>query len=345
MDGSGLFSQNSSLIALIYLLTHNVHGPHDDKFYKFLSGLQDEYDALQRSGYAGEGFFSKGPRPSKRRRTSRVLGSGGRLGEQSIRKGRLPCSWLQKQLKEGHATKSRVALKLARREAEKAAREGIENKVIHLTLDDDSDSDVIIVEDVPRPIAGPSSSSASKRQVGAAPNSGSSSKLKATPVRNDSMSNQRPRASSPPARSNSEWACQICTLLNQPFALQCDACETKRPQERLLFRPNILVERNSELAVSVYAISIPKINARTVILTYPTCSAMPPSIALQPSGTGAVRTHIRDHIPSNSWILRSTSRTEISSFHMQDVSILRLIVSVQEIYFDEYTGGFGTDWV
>ena len=43
-------------------MTHNVHGPHDEKFYKFLSGLEDEYDALQRSGYSGEGFFSKGHR-------------------------------------------------------------------------------------------------------------------------------------------------------------------------------------------------------------------------------------------------------------------------------------------
>lgn len=78
-----------------------MHGPHDDQFYKYLSGLQDEYDALQRSGYAGEGFFSEGKRlgtntshnvpphiarqkaleaAEKRMKTSRVLGSGGKLG-------------------------------------------------------------------------------------------------------------------------------------------------------------------------------------------------------------------------------------------------------------------------
>lgn len=88
-------------------LTHNVHGPHDEKFYKFLSGLQDEYDALQRSGYAGEGFFTRGQRlgesvshdlpphlarakaleaAEKRRKTSSILGgAGGRqLGGRSI---------------------------------------------------------------------------------------------------------------------------------------------------------------------------------------------------------------------------------------------------------------------
>lgn len=78
-----------------------MHGPHDEKFYKFLSGLQEEYDALQRSGYAGEGFFSKGQRvgtgvshdlpphlarakaleaAEKRRKTGLLIGNGGRLG-------------------------------------------------------------------------------------------------------------------------------------------------------------------------------------------------------------------------------------------------------------------------
>ena len=82
-------------------LTHNVHGPHDDKFYKFLSGLEEEYDALRRSGYAGEGFHSEGRRlgvsvshdlplhqarqkaaaaAEKRKQVSVVLSGGGRLG-------------------------------------------------------------------------------------------------------------------------------------------------------------------------------------------------------------------------------------------------------------------------
>ena len=91
-------------------LTHNVHGSHDDEFYKYLSGLQDEYDALQRSGYAGEGFFSEGKRlgtnishnlpphmarrkaleaAEKRRQTS-LLGTGGRLGGENRNPGLSP---------------------------------------------------------------------------------------------------------------------------------------------------------------------------------------------------------------------------------------------------------------
>lgn len=85
-------------LTLLFQLTHNVYGPHDEKFYKFLAGLQDEYDALQRSGYAGEGFFTAGKKlggshnlpqyqgrakavdaADKRRKTSQGLAdSGGR---------------------------------------------------------------------------------------------------------------------------------------------------------------------------------------------------------------------------------------------------------------------------
>lgn len=43
-------------------MTHNVHGPHDENFYKYLASLEDELDALKRSGYAGEGFHSRGQR-------------------------------------------------------------------------------------------------------------------------------------------------------------------------------------------------------------------------------------------------------------------------------------------
>jgi len=84
-------------------LTHNVHGPHDEKFYKYLAGLEEEYDTLRRTGYAGEGFFSVGRRlgtnvshdlpphlarlraleaAEKRRKMSNVMSGGGRLGGQ-----------------------------------------------------------------------------------------------------------------------------------------------------------------------------------------------------------------------------------------------------------------------
>lgn len=89
-----------------------MRGPHDEQFYKILAGLEDEYEALQRSGYSGEGFFSKGHRigtnvshdlplhlakskaleaAEKRRRVAGMLGSGGRVGGSSaVRQGMTP---------------------------------------------------------------------------------------------------------------------------------------------------------------------------------------------------------------------------------------------------------------
>ncbi|KAK0505764.1 WLM domain-containing protein [Armillaria luteobubalina] len=225
---------------MLHELTHNIHGPHDDQFYKFLSGLQDEYEQLVRTGYAGEGFFSKGHRlggdvshnvpqymsrakaleaAEKRRQASQVLGGGGRrVGTSSsgMRSG--------KSLRElaalaaeqrAHDEKACGLGTRAELEAEKAAKESV---VIDLTGDDYDkgwDPAVIIVSDSRE--AGPS-----ERPI---------------PTRN------RPSSSSPRESSSSvvhrstgftksdQWSCAVCTLLNAPMALQCDACLTPRPSD------------------------------------------------------------------------------------------------------------------
>ncbi|KAH6917106.1 WLM domain-containing protein [Coprinopsis sp. MPI-PUGE-AT-0042] len=56
------FEMEDIIGTLLHELAHNVHGPHDERFYKFLNELQEEYYALQRTGYAGEGFHSSGYR-------------------------------------------------------------------------------------------------------------------------------------------------------------------------------------------------------------------------------------------------------------------------------------------
>ncbi|KAF4611976.1 hypothetical protein D9613_004122 [Agrocybe pediades] len=193
---------------MLHELTHNVHGPHDDKFYKYLSGLQEEYDALQRSGYAGEGFFSEGKRlgtnvshnvpppiarlkaleaAEKRKSTSRVLGSGGRLGGLGRTAGLSPRELAARAAEQRiRDEKSCASGTDALREADKAAKasNSVKTTVIDLTLDDDtpandhgsgSDSDVVIVEDlhpvkVKNPAAGTSKvASSSKIKAGKAP--------------------------------------------------------------------------------------------------------------------------------------------------------------------------------
>jgi hypothetical protein len=59
-----------TLVGLVLLmerpqLTHNVHGPHDAKFYAYLADLEQEYETLRRSGWDGEGFLSNGTRLGK----------------------------------------------------------------------------------------------------------------------------------------------------------------------------------------------------------------------------------------------------------------------------------------
>lgn len=47
---------------MLHELTHNLHGPHDERFYSFLNKLEDEYDALVADGWRGSGFYAPGER-------------------------------------------------------------------------------------------------------------------------------------------------------------------------------------------------------------------------------------------------------------------------------------------
>ena len=53
---------------MLHELTHNVHGPHDAKFYKLLDELQDECEAFMAKGIegTGEGFDARGHKSSDR---------------------------------------------------------------------------------------------------------------------------------------------------------------------------------------------------------------------------------------------------------------------------------------
>ncbi|KAL2916069.1 hypothetical protein HK105_204493 [Polyrhizophydium stewartii] len=40
---------------MLHELTHNIHGPHDSAFYKYLDGLFDEYDRDRDAGFRPDG--------------------------------------------------------------------------------------------------------------------------------------------------------------------------------------------------------------------------------------------------------------------------------------------------
>jgi DNA-dependent metalloprotease WSS1 len=126
---------------------------------------------------------------------------------------------------------------VAQREAEKAAKQ---SNVIDLTLDDndmydfDSDSDVVIVEDTHRKppgssaIVGPSSVPQSRSNPSGRSNA---NKPHINYHTNTSSKNPIQKTSSLPQAELVEWSCQACTLLNPYTALQCGACDMRRPPD------------------------------------------------------------------------------------------------------------------
>ncbi|KAF8921860.1 WLM domain-containing protein [Mucidula mucida] len=135
---------------MLHELTHNVHGPHDDKFYKFLSGLQDEYDKLVRSGMRGKGYFAQCPvhmarakalEAAEKRRRMQALGDGGGR--------RLAAAFLElaAMAAERRARDEKMCGQGAR--AEEEAAKAAQESVIDLTGDSDSDDEVMVIDDPP----------------------------------------------------------------------------------------------------------------------------------------------------------------------------------------------------
>ncbi|PVF92023.1 WLM-domain-containing protein [Serendipita vermifera] len=249
---------------MLHELTHNVHGPHNDQFYKYLGELQNEYAALRAKGYSGEGFHSAGRRvgegvshnvplsqarskaalaAEKRQNMTKILSNGGgqRLGG-------------------GQRVTTKTPRELA---AEAAARRARDEKACGSTSQEAIERETQrameeSVLDVPSatesPLKAPEIPSSSSSQPASRPIASSSSlpvKRKAPEISqsipttgltngiNEDISSVLPEAKRAKTISNGgvpvdslstrQWACQICTLLNDEFILQCDACGTNKP--------------------------------------------------------------------------------------------------------------------
>jgi len=92
-DPHSFIDEEQVVLVMLHELTHNAHGPHDQRFYKFLSGLEEEWDALKLSGYSGDGFHSMGSRvglgishnlPMHKARTKAVEAAERRASQQRL---------------------------------------------------------------------------------------------------------------------------------------------------------------------------------------------------------------------------------------------------------------------
>ncbi|KAI0347974.1 WLM-domain-containing protein [Trametopsis cervina] len=263
------FDEDSVIRTMLHELTHNVHGPHDEKFYKFLSELEDEYDALKQSGYDGDGFHSKGQRlgqfvshnipphiareralqaAEKRRQVGSMLGGARRLGGAVVSRSLSPReAAVQAAERRIRDEKACASGDIAQHEADKAARESVQDHIIDLT--GDSDTEVLIVDEklstgentkvaVERSRKSRSATPASPSPRGSSPGyqpKRPSSRIRTTPL---------PRQKTPPPspmvltassdshgtwRAKESWECPRCTLVNEPLTLQCAACAWVRP--------------------------------------------------------------------------------------------------------------------
>ncbi|KAL5507454.1 hypothetical protein ACEPAH_6910 [Sanghuangporus vaninii] len=272
---------------MLHELTHNVHGIHDDKFYKYLSELEAEYETLRRSGYDGEGFHSAGKRlgvnvshnlppdlvrakalqaAEKRKALQQMLGSsaGQRLG------GNLPRSLINMSPRElavqAAQTRARdekscgTSKVLARKEAEKAAKDSIEDKADALeesvsqeyaesstketnqftanVLSDQSVWSCTIctldnLASATQCLACLSERSASNKRPHESVNNALhavTSTQNQTPLESPGILKPALTKKAEPKTVDVGWACPTCTLLNPNHFLQCSACSTVRPR-------------------------------------------------------------------------------------------------------------------
>ncbi|KAH9002764.1 WLM domain-containing protein [Lactarius hatsudake] len=250
-DPDAFYSEEHVIHTMLHeALTHNVHGPHDQNFYEFLSRLEEEYYELKRSGYAGEGFFTNGRRlgegipqnipaylarqraleAAEKRRRSKVttdgpvrLGGGNlaSLGLTPARAGlstHSPTTAIQAADMRAADEKKCASGTFAQQEAEKAARDSHHNNAIDLTGDFDldfSDDDIAIVSD-----DGPSTR---------APHADNSARPRYQRVDQATTSTCQQRV--PASLLGRQWTCPTCTLINGSHALQCGACLAPRPYQ------------------------------------------------------------------------------------------------------------------
>ncbi|KAL8830895.1 MAG: hypothetical protein Q9170_005526 [Blastenia crenularia] len=251
---------------MLHELCHNVHGPHNEAFHNLWNQLRDEHEALIRKGYTGEGFLSEGrklgggthripmheaqrrARAAAEKRRTLTAGSGQKLGGsglqrgQDIRKVIADAAQRRIDIMRGCADTSTARVKEI---IDLTDHSGVKTKA----EDDDANEEAImlayidLIQEEEREKYGKDYLPPSKENPAG---SYQSSPIKSEPGTSSKplipcATKPAPAGASIPthifdlddpasaADFSSSWTCNICTLVNPPNYLSCDACGTDRP--------------------------------------------------------------------------------------------------------------------
>ncbi|KAK2733929.1 hypothetical protein FQN57_001912 [Myotisia sp. PD_48] len=256
---------------MLHELCHIVHGPHDQQFHALWNQLRDEHEQLLRKGYTGEGFLSEGKRLGGRsipldeaRRLARAAaekrriltaGSGKKLGGASILPGadvrRVVADAAQRRLAvtQGCASGTSEGDRLA----DDATRNGFKTKA---EMDDANERAIMeayidLIQEEEKEQYGSSYSPPSASNP-AGPR-GLSSPPPVPTFSKPTLQSQQSGLPELPFSSrdlpgslldhvdpSEPWSCQICTLVNKPMFLSCEACgceRTQPPDDRPALKP------------------------------------------------------------------------------------------------------------
>ncbi|KAI1497666.1 WLM domain-containing protein [Biscogniauxia marginata] len=245
---------------MLHELSHNVHGPHNDKFHALWNELRDEHEALIMKGYTGEGFLSKGYRlggsrmpKAEARRLARVTaaaaaekrrirnaGSGQRLGGKAPRPDkdmrRVIADAVERRLRtlKGCANDNQTSEQI-REIADTATRNGFKTQA-----EEDAANEAAIAQALLELIQ--EEEKAKKGDAYVPPSaytpseSGSSSLVAEEPRNKQPAVRQSLQAPSRDVEIEDRdlpntWTCNICTLANPSHFLCCDACGIERSAE------------------------------------------------------------------------------------------------------------------
>ncbi|KAL1760874.1 WLM domain-containing protein [Schizophyllum commune] len=236
---------------MLHELTHNHRGPHDEVFYKYLDGLEDEYAALKRSGEAAA------QAAIRRVRDSHSCASAAQgQAQQEAKKATQASEVIDLTLEDDKFDYNDFVFDdddiMIIEDSVPSINEGNplvgngeagpSNKPPRTINYDDyllDEDDIMIVEDE----AGPSNRPAPRPAVEEADDDieivfdGTVKQKFAANVARSGHPRQRhngPQANStsrpsPNTNPSRQWVCAICTLLNEEKASQCDACAALRP--------------------------------------------------------------------------------------------------------------------